>query len=149
MNGNPLYQMSSSPSADLLRPSIVVVDDEKRIADTLVLILDSEGYSAEAAYEGASALEICRRKAPDLLLSDVAMPGMNGIELAIAVRQQSRDCHILLFSGQADTKEILEDAKRRGYDFELLAKPLGPVELVTRIRDLIGPHDARGQRRQR
>jgi CheY-like chemotaxis protein len=149
MSGTRVYQMPSSPAADLLRPFIVVVDDEKRIADTLVMILDSEGYAAEAAYEGASALEICRRKVPDLVLSDVVMPGMNGIELAIAVRQQFRDCHILLFSGQADTAEILEDAKRRGYDLELLAKPLHPEELLTRIRKLIGPHDARRRLAQR
>lgn len=71
------------------------------------------------------------------------MPGMNGIELAIAVSQQFRDCHILLFSGQADTAAILEDAKRQSYDFELLAKSLHPEELVTKIKDLIGPPDAR------
>jgi CheY-like chemotaxis protein len=149
MSGTRVYQMPSGPAADLLGPFIVVVDDEKRIADTLALILDSEGYSAEAAYEGASALEICRQKVPDLILSDVVMPGMNGIELAIAVRQQFPDCYILLFSCQADTAEILEDAKRRGYDFELLAKPLHPEELLTRIRKLIGPHDARRRLAQR
>jgi DNA-binding response OmpR family regulator len=68
---------------------------------------------------------------------------MNGIELALTVRRQFPDCHILLFSGQADTAEIMADAKRGGYDFELLAKPIHPEELVTRIRDLIGPHHAR------
>lgn len=143
MSGINIYQMSTSHATDLLRPFIVVVDDEKRIADTLALILDSKGYSAEAAHDGESALEICRRRVPDLVLSDVVMPGMNGIELAIAVSQQFRDCYILLFSGQADTAAILEDAKRRGYNFELLAKPLHPEELLTRIRKLIGPHDAR------
>jgi DNA-binding response OmpR family regulator len=149
MNDTRVYQMPASPAADLFAPFIVVVDDEKRIADTLVLILNSEGYAAEAAYEGASALELCRRKAPDLVLSDVVMPGMNGIELAIAVRQQFRDCYILLFSGQADTAEILEDAKRRGYDFELLAKPLHPEELLIRIRELIGSRGARRRLEQR
>jgi CheY-like chemotaxis protein len=143
MSSTRVHQMPAGPAADLLRPFILVVDDEKRIADTLVLILDSEGYAAEAAYEGSTALEICRWKVPDLVLSDVVMPEMNGIELAIAIRHQFRDCHILLFSGQADTTELLADAKRRGYDFELLAKPLHPEELLTRIRDLIGPYDTR------
>ena len=143
MSSTRVYQMPAGPAADLLRPFIVVVDDEKRIADTLVLILESEGYAAKAAYEGSTALEICRWKVPDLVLTDVVMPEMNGIELAIAVRQQFRDCHILLFSGQADTAEILADAKCRGYNFELLAKPLHPKELVTRIRELIGPNAAR------
>jgi CheY-like chemotaxis protein len=90
MSGINIYQMSTSHATDLLRPFIVVVDDEKRIADTLALILDSKGYSAEAAHDGESALEICRQRIPDLVLSDVVMPGMNGIELAIAVSQQFR-----------------------------------------------------------
>ena len=140
MSGSRVYQMPASPAADLLRPFILVVDDEKRIADTLVLILNSEGYAAEAAYEGSAALEICRWKVPDLVLTDVVMPEMNGIELAVTIRQKFRDCHILLFSGQADTTELLADAKRRGYDFELLAKPVHPEELVARIRELVGPY---------
>jgi PAS domain S-box-containing protein len=145
MSGTSVYQMRTSHATDLLRPFIVVVDDEKRIADTLALILDSKGYSAEAAHDGESALEICRHRIPDLVLSDVVMPGMSGIELAIAVSQQFRDCHILLFSGQADTAAILEDAKRQGYDFELIAKPLHPEDLVTKIKDLIGSPDARSR----
>jgi CheY-like chemotaxis protein len=135
--------MPGRPAAELRQSLIVVVDDEKRIADTLVLILNSKGYAAEAAYDGASALEICRQKVPDLVLSDVVMPGMNGIELAIAIHDELQGCRILLFSGQAETAEILEDARRRGYDFELLAKPLHPDKLVLRIKELIGPPGAR------
>jgi DNA-binding response OmpR family regulator len=149
MTETRVYQMASSPAADLPQRFIVVVDDERRIADTLALILNSKGYAAEAAHDGASALEICRRRVPDLVLTDVVMPGMNGIDLAIAIRQQFRSCHILLFSGQAETAEILEDAKRRGYDFELIAKPLHPEELLLRIKGLLGPHDARQRRVRR
>ena len=145
MNRTRVYRMPSRPAADPSRPFIVVVDDERRIADTLVLILNSKGYAAEAAYDGPSALAICRQKAPDLVLTDAVMPGMNGIELAIAFRQEFRDCYILLFSGQAETAEILEDARRRGCDFELLAKPVHPEELFARIKELIGPRDARRQ----
>jgi len=137
--------MPSSFVADSPRPFIVVVDDERQIADTLVLILDSEGYAAEAAHDGTSALEICQQKIPDLLLSDVLIPGMNGVELAIVVRRQFPGCHILLLSGQAETSEILNDAKRRGHDFDLLAKPIHPDELLIRIKELIGPYNARQQ----
>lgn len=144
-----IHQMPSKPAADLTRPFIVVVDDERRIADTLVLILKSKGYAAEAAHDGASALAICRQRAPDLVVSDVVMPGTNGIELAIAIREQFSGCPILLFSGQAETMEILEDARRRGYDFELLAKPLHPEELLRRIEKLIGPKNAGQQLRRR
>ena len=142
-------QTPSSPAPAVPVPFIVVADDERRIADTLALILTSKGYAAEAAHDGVSALEICRQRVPDLVLSDVVMPGMNGIELAIAIRQQFRGCQILLFSGQAETSEILEDAKRRGYDFELLAKPLHPEQLLAKIKELLSPHDARQQRVRR
>lgn len=143
MENTRVYHMPLSSVAASPRPFIVVVDDERQIADTLVLILDSEGYTAEAAHDGTSALEICRQKMPNLLLSDVLIPGMNGVELAIVVRQQFPRCHILLLSGQAETSEILSDARRRGHDFDLLAKPIHPDELLIRIRELIGPYNTR------
>jgi PAS domain S-box-containing protein len=93
-----------------------------------------------------SALEICQQRVPDLLLTDVVMPGMNGIELAIAIRQQFIACQILLFSGHAETSEILQDARRRGFDFELLAKPLHPEQLLRKIKELLGTHDPHQQR---
>jgi CheY-like chemotaxis protein len=146
MTKTRVYKMPSASPVDMPKPFIVVADDERLIADTLVLILNSKGYAAQPAHDGTSALAICRQRAPDLVLSDVVMPGMNGIELAITIRQEFPRCHILLFSGQADTVEILEDAKRRGYGFELLAKPLHPEQLLTRIRELLGPRDARQPR---
>ena len=149
MTKSRLYPMPSKPPADVPGPFIVVVDDERRIADTLALILNSKGYAAEAAHDGLSALGICQQRLPDLVVTDVVMPGMNGIELAIAIRQQFHGCQILLFSGQAETVEILEDAKRRGYDFELLAKPLHPEQLLARIKELLAPHDGNQQRVRR
>ena len=149
MTETHVYRMPSKPAAEMPGPFIVVVDDERRIAETLALILNSKGYAAEAAHDGASALEICGQRVPDLVVSDVVMPCMNGIELAIAIRQEFPGCHILLFSGQAETSEILQDAKRRGYDFELLAKPLHPEQLLARIKELLGPHGARQQRVRR
>lgn len=149
MSGAHVYRMHSSRAAELVRPFVVVVDDEGQIASSLVMILETNGYEAEAAHDGESALEICQRKIPDLVLSDVLMPGMNGIELAIGIRQRFRDCHILLFSGQADIADILEDAKSRGHDFELLAKPIHPDNLLIRIKELIGPDDVCRQLRRR
>jgi CheY-like chemotaxis protein len=147
MTKTRVYKMPSASPVDMPKPFIVVADDERRIADTLALILNAKGYAAQAAHDGPSALDICRQRTPDLLVSDVVMPGMNGIELAIRIRQEFPSCHILLFSGQAETMEILEDAKRRGYGFELLAKPLHPEQLLTRIKELLGPHDGRQQPR--
>src|SRR5690349_18388881 len=80
---------------------ILVVDDERVIADTLVAILNVSGYSASAAYNGDSALAAIGAAIPDMLISDVCMPGMNGIELAMQVRQRYPQCMVLLFSGHA------------------------------------------------
>jgi CheY-like chemotaxis protein len=117
---------------------VLVVDDEQRIADTLALILSSKGYASQAAYDGQTALALCGNCVPDLLLSDVVMPGMNGIELAIAVRHDFPSCKVLLFSGQAATAEMLDEANSRGHQFELLAKPVHPLELLDKVAELIG-----------
>jgi len=62
------------------------------------------------------------------------MPGMNGIEMAITIRDLFPLCKILLFSGQAATAELLADAKDRGYDFELLVKPIHPEDLLAKLQ---------------
>jgi CheY-like chemotaxis protein len=116
--------------------SVLIVDDEKNIADTVALILQDAGYTAMAAYDSSVALSITREHAPDLIISDVVMPGMNGIELAITARRQYPDCIVLLLSGQAASADMLEDARARGYDFELLAKPLEPEDLLKKVADV-------------
>ena len=72
--------------------------------------------------------------APDLLISDVVMPLLSGIELAIQLREVCPDCKVLLFSGQASTANMLEAARATGHDFEVLAKPVHPTDLLNRIR---------------
>jgi CheY-like chemotaxis protein len=74
------------------KPVVLVVDDEKVIADTLSMILSRSGFSTMAAYDGFTALELARSTPPDLLISDVVMPGMTGVELAITVTQTIPGC---------------------------------------------------------
>ena len=121
-----------------LKLTIVVIDDEKRIADTLALILRSKGYAAEVAYDGPSGLLACGRLSPQLVISDVVMPGMSGIDVAIEIRRQFPNCKVLLYSGQAATAQMIEEARSRGHDFELLAKPIHPVQLLEKVQSVIG-----------
>ena len=114
-------------------PIVLVVDDERTIADTLVVILKQAGLAAIAAYDGESALEMALLVPPNLLLSDVAMPGMNGIELAIAVKSKIKDCQVLLFSGHASTTYLLQEAENRGLDFTFLVKPVHPKDLLVQV----------------
>ena len=124
--------MSSSPV-----PRIFVVDDEPLIASTLAAILQMNGFSAKFFTSPREALNAARLKAPDLVISDVAMPGISGIDLAIQMRAQYPTCKILLFSGQAATMDLLEDARAQGHDFDLLLKPVPPAELLFEVGRMV------------
>jgi CheY-like chemotaxis protein len=116
------------------KPKVLVVDDERVIADTLAIILNQHGYDASAVYTGYGAVERARSLSPDLIISDVIMPDMNGIEAAIRIRQFLPSCKILLFSGQAATADLLENARAQGHEFEILAKPVHPQDLLAKLR---------------
>jgi DNA-binding response OmpR family regulator len=127
---------SSIPSAAKLRPVIVVVDDERVIADTLSIILTKNGFSVLTAYSAESALELVRVVPPDLLLSDVMMgPGMDGTQLAVEVVTAYPACKVLLFSGHAATRDLLDKVGELGHHFTLLTKPLHPSDLLARISE--------------
>lgn len=116
------------------RMKVLVVDDQKLIADTLAEILTNAGFEAVAAHDGWEALEVAALFRPDWVLSDVLMPRMNGVELAITVQQNYPRTAVLLFSGQAGISEILDEGKQRGYEFELIAKPVHPIKLIQRLQ---------------
>ncbi|HUI83436.1 MAG TPA: response regulator [Candidatus Binatia bacterium] len=116
------------------KPRVLVVDDEQVIADTLARILDLNGYDASAVYTGTAAVESARELKPDLVISDVIMPDMNGIEAAISIRGFLPSCKILLFSGQAATADLLENARAQGHEFEILAKPVHPADLLAKLK---------------
>ena len=117
------------------KPRVLVVDDERVIADTLAIILNQNGFSATAVYSGTGAIEKARTDRPDLIISDVMMDDMNGIEAAINIREFLPSCKILLFSGQAATAGLQENARSRGHQFDILAKPVHPQDLLAKLRD--------------
>jgi CheY-like chemotaxis protein len=115
--------------------SIVVVDDEQIIATTLTLILQNSGYLAQAFFNPLQALAAARLEAPDLVISDVVMPQLTGVELAIQIRAMWPSCKVILLSGQAQTGDLLSVAREQGHDFNLLPKPVHPVDLLRYIRE--------------
>jgi DNA-binding response OmpR family regulator len=125
------------------RPAVLVVDDESAIADTVTEILRRSGYVATAAYDGNDALESALLSPPKLLISDVVLPGMSGIELAITIKRVFPDCKILLFSGQAATEDLMANARFAGHRFTLLSKPVHPRDLLARVAAMLTPQDAR------
>ncbi len=117
------------------KPTVLVADDERVIADTLAIILNQSGFEATAVYSGEKAVEMARTLRPNMLISDVIMTDMNGIDAAIQIRSILPECKILLFSGQAATADLLESARARGHEFEILAKPVHPQDLLARLRN--------------
>ena len=116
---------------------IMIVDDEETIADTLALIFSSNGYDARTAYSAEQALEMLEVWRPDLAVIDVVLPGMNGIEFAIFLKASYTDVHFLLFSGQPGTGGLLEEAKKKGHLFEILAKPLHPTFMLATVANML------------
>jgi CheY-like chemotaxis protein len=116
------------------KPKVLVADDERVIADTLAMILNQSGFEARAVYSGEKALESVAAFAPDMLISDVIMADLNGIDAAIRIRQLLPGIKVLLFSGQAATADLLEKARANGHEFEILAKPVHPQDLLNKLR---------------
>src|SRR5579862_3283643 len=119
-----------------VKPKVLVVDDERVIADTLAMILNQSGFEARAVYSGEKAVELAASFAPDMLITDVIMADLNGIDAAIMIRALLPSIKILLFSGQAATADLLEKAHAQGYDFEILAKPVHPQDLLSKLRSV-------------
>jgi CheY-like chemotaxis protein len=125
--------MTETSNQAASRRRVIVADDEETIAITLAIILNHAGFEARAVFSGEQVVELLDSFQPEMLISDVIMPGMTGIEVAIAVRNRLPDCKILLFSGQAATADLLEQAKTHGHEFEIVAKPIHPSDLLAKL----------------
>jgi CheY-like chemotaxis protein len=118
-------------------PNVFVVDDEPVIASTLSAILKLHGYTTTSFTSPLEALAAARTSTPDLLITDVMMPGISGIELAIQIKAVCPECKILLSSGQAATYDLLQDARSRGHNFQLLDKPVPPSTMLSSVAALV------------
>jgi len=136
----PDFQMSAvdeereSLATSLRAPRILVVDDERLVADTLSEILKRFKYDALPFYSGETAIEAAREQCPDFVLSDVMMPRLNGVETVLRIREICPRTRVILLSGNAATANLLAQAHSEGHDFELLAKPVHPDELLRHLQ---------------
>lgn len=126
---------------------ILIVEDERAIADTLKRIFTNAGYDARAVYSAEAALEFLGDSpwSPDFSLIDVFLPAMNGIDLAIHLKTAYPGRKFRLFSGQSTTMDLLEKAKLDGHHFDVLAKPVHPVELLALIRRALSTSATSGE----
>ena len=118
---------------------ILVVEDETVVADTLGRILSSHGYDVRIAYSAEAAMQIILQWSPNLAVLDVMLPKMNGIELAVVLKERVVQCHVLLFSGQPSVEGLMQKARSEGHEFEILAKPVHPSVMLEAISSLLCP----------
>lgn len=109
---------------------VLVVDDQHVIADTTVMILRSQGYDAKAMYSGEEALEFAATFRPAIVLLDMIMKNLNGVETSRLMMEQNPDCRIILLSGTPETARIVKEEHDKGNLIDVLAKPVHPQFLL-------------------
>src|SRR5262245_31726622 len=123
-----------------MAPHILVVEDDKKIAATIKLYLEHEGYETALAYDGGAALELFRADRFDLVILDLMLPNIDGLELCRRLRGES-DVYIMML-----TARTTEQDKLRGLDTgadDYMTKPFSPRELVARVRAVLRRRDKR------
>jgi DNA-binding NtrC family response regulator len=117
---------------------VFVVEDEQLIASTLALILTSKGFDARPFVDPLDALRAAHSSPPHVLVTDAMMPTMNGIELAVQIKELCPDCKIILFSALAAmTVRRNANAKLDEHNFQFLSKPIHPQVLLDAIEKIL------------
>ena len=124
----------SATAGENRKLNLLVVDDERLIADSLAWILNLRGFNARSVYSGSEAIKHAVTNPIDILVSDVVMEGMSGIDAAIEICKLFPNCKVLLLSGNIGTSDMLSAAHELGHDFDILAKPAHPNEIIDRLK---------------
>jgi DNA-binding response OmpR family regulator len=114
-----------------MKPAILVVDDDRKTVDLIRLYLEKDGYRVLVAYDGRRAIEIARNRRPGLIILDLMLPKVDGLDVCRLLRAESNVPIIML------TAKTTEDDKLEGLDIgadDYVTKPFSPRELVARVR---------------
>lgn len=110
---------------------VLVVDDDSALAEMIGIVLNSEGFAVETVGDGAAAMEAFRNVAPDLVLLDLMLPGVDGIEICRRIREES-GVPIVMLTAKSDTADVVLGLEAGADDY--VPKPFKPKELVARVR---------------
>jgi excisionase family DNA binding protein len=130
-----LFVDRSGPSGRTGGPLVLVVDDDPRLREYMRVNLEIEGYSVREADSAEQALEAIDDQAPDLVLLDVVMPGVDGWQLLQKLQERHGSIPVIMFSGQVDERSAGEAEERGARGF--VGKPFDPQELLTRAKALV------------
>jgi two-component system response regulator MtrA len=115
---------------------ILVVDDDTAISEMIGIVLRGEGYEPQFAADGAEALDLFRSTRPDLVLLDLMLPGIDGIQVCAAIRAES-GVPIIMLTAKGETTDVVKGLESGADDY--VVKPFNPKELVARIRTRLRP----------
>lgn len=115
---------------------ILVVDDDGALAEMITIMLRSEGFDPHTALDGHDAVDAIGRINPDLILLDVMLPGMGGVDVCTKIRETS-GVPIIMLTARSDTKDVVKGLESGADDY--VVKPFNPKELVARIRTRLRP----------
>jgi two-component system response regulator MtrA len=119
-----------------MNPRILVVDDDQALSEMIGIVLRSEGFELEFSADGTDALEAFQSTRPDLVLLDVMLPGIDGIEVCRRIRAES-GTPIIMLTARGDTSDVVVGLESGADDY--VVKPFNPKELVARIRTRLRP----------
>jgi len=125
----------SGPGGRKAGPLVLVVDDDDRLREIVRLSLNAEGYSVREASNAADALAALEDKAPDLVLLDVVMPGVDGWQLLTRMQERHGSIPVIMFSGQVDDASAGRAAEQGARGF--VGKPFDPAQIVERAKQLV------------
>jgi two-component system response regulator MtrA len=115
---------------------ILVVDDDTALAEMIGIVLRTEGFEPAFCADGGQAVEVWRDEKPDLILLDLMLPGMDGIEVCTRIRAES-GVPIIMLTARTDTADVVKGLESGADDY--IVKPFNPKELVARIRTRLRP----------
>ncbi|MDN5758756.1 MAG: response regulator transcription factor [Tomitella sp.] len=114
-----------------MKQRILVVDDDAALAEMLTIVLEAEGFEPSVVGDGVEAMPQLRRFRPDLVLLDLMLPGMNGIDVCRAIRAEST-VPVVMLTAKTDTVDVVLGLESGADDY--VVKPFKPKELVARVR---------------
>lgn len=121
-----------------MKARILVVDDDAALSEMIGIILASEDFEPVYCYDGSSAREVFRSSEPDLILLDLMLPGMDGIQVCQQIRAES-DVPIVMLTAKSDTADVVRGLEAYADDY--VPKPFKPAELVARVKARLRPMD--------
>jgi len=116
---------------------ILIVEDEAEIAQLIQLYLEKEGFSCRVCRDGISALQVFQEQKPDLIILDLMIPGLDGLEVCARIRQKpgAKDPYILMLTARGEELDRIIGLSTGADDY--MVKPFSPKELVARVRALL------------